>query len=102
MPLSSFSRFYGIESGKAKAGRLDQFADGTVVLPVRNKDYGYISKINLRRDIGRRGWLYVRNPFQALKYGLPLVSYYPPGHGNRSVRDGREFDGNVVQLYCPT
>ncbi len=81
MPLSHFSRFYGIEAGKAKAGRLDQFADGTVVLPVRNKDYGYISKINLRRDIGRRGWLYVRNPFQALKYGLPLVSYYPPDTG---------------------
>lgn len=81
MPLAHFSRFYGVENGRIKAGRLDQFADSTVVLPVRNKDCGYISRIELRRDAGQRGWFIVRNPFEAIKYHLPLVSYYPPDTG---------------------
>jgi len=81
MPLSHFSRFYGVENGRIKAGRLDQFADSTTVLPVRNKDCGYISRIELRRDAGQRGWFIVRNPFEAIKYQLPLVSYYPPDTG---------------------
>ena len=67
IPLSHISRYYGIEDGRIKAGRLDQFADSTVVLPVRNRDYGYISRIELVRDARRRGWLYVRNPLQIIK-----------------------------------
>lgn len=67
IPLSHISRYYGIEGGRIKAGRLEQFADSTVVLPVRNRDYGYISRIELIRDARRRGWLYVRNPLQIIK-----------------------------------
>lgn len=67
IPLSHISRYYGIEDGRIKAGRLDQFADSTVVLPVRNRDYGYISRIELVRDARRRGWLYVRNPLLIIK-----------------------------------
>ena len=78
MPLSHFSRFYGIEDGRIKAGPLELFADSTVVLPVRNKDYGYISRIELGRRPDNHGWIMVRNPFRALKNGLPLISYYPP------------------------
>ena len=96
MPLSHFSRFYGVENGRIKAGRLDQFADSTIVLPVRNRDYGYISRIELRRDAGRRGWYIVRNPFEAIKYQLPLISYYPPETGI----DVYGTDGNLV--YEPT
>lgn len=81
MPLSHFSRFYGVEGGRIKAGRLNQFADSTIVLPVRNRDYGYISRIELRRDKSDRGWFIVRNPFEAIKYQLPLISYYPPDTG---------------------
>lgn len=96
MPLSHFSRFYGVENGRIKAGRLDQFADSTIVLPVRNRDYGYISRIELRRDAGRRGWFIVRNPFEAIKYQLPLISYYPPETGIEVYGT----DGNLV--YEPT
>lgn len=93
MPLSHFNRFYGIEDGRIKAGRLDQFADSTIVLPVRNRDCGYISRIELRRNPKSHGWLYVRNPFRALRYRFPLVSYYPPG--TEIVMYGT--DGDVVE-----
>ena len=81
MPLSRFSRFYGVEGGRIKAGRLNQFADSTIVLPVRNRDYGYISRIELKRDAGQRGWFIVRNPVKAVRYQVPLISYYPPDTG---------------------
>ena len=96
MPLSHFRRFYGVENGRIKAGRLELFADSTVVLPVRNRDYGYISRIELRRDAGRRGWYIVRNPFEAIKYQLPLISYYPPETGIEVYGT----DGSLV--YEPT
>lgn len=125
MPLSHFSRFYGIENGRIKAGRLDQFADSTTVLPVRNRDCGYISKVELNREAKSRGWLYVRNPFQILRERrrmrlelrplvedgsvnpeclkpswireqLPMVTYYPP---ETSVTV-YGIDGNV--LHEPT
>ena len=98
MPLSHFSRFYGIEDGRIKAGRLDQFADSTIVLPVRNKDYGYISRIEFRRDSRQRGWFIVRNPFEAVKYQLPLISYYPPDTGIEVYgTDGELMDEPTVQ-----
>ena len=92
MPLSHFSRFYGIENGRIKSGRLDQFSDSTVVLPVRNKDFGYISKIEFGRKDGNRGWILVRNPFRALKHSLPLISYYPPDTEVKVY----DVDGNIM------
>ena len=116
MPLSHFSRFYGVEDGRIKAGRLDKFADSTLVLPVRNRDFGYISRIELDRAPSNRGWLYVRNPFRILKERrqlrlemyperpapawlrdqLPIVSYYPPDTGVRV------FDVNGNEMEEPT
>jgi len=96
MPLSHFRRFYGIEDGRIKAGRLDQFADSTIVLPVRNKDYGYISRIEFGRRPGNHGRIMARNPFRALRDGLPLVSYYPPD------TDVILFDTKGEMLYEPT
>jgi hypothetical protein len=110
MPLSQFSRFYGVEDGRIKAGSLNLFSDSTTVLPVRNRYYGYISRIEFNRNRNSRGWLYVRNPFQIwkerrqmrreneelvsegkleplfikpshIREQLPIVSYYPPDTG---------------------
>ena len=98
MPLSHFSRFYGVEGGMIKAGRLGLFADSTIVLPVRNRDCGYISRIEIYRHPGSRGWLYVRNPFAALKYHLPLVTYYPPDTGVAVFgRDGNRMAEPTVE-----
>ena len=67
MPLSHFSRFYGIEEGRIKVGRLDQFADSTTVLPVRNKDCGYIGRITVERAGELSNELYFRQPLQVLR-----------------------------------
>ena len=45
IPLSRISRFYGVEDGKIKVGSLSNFRDSTVVVPVRNKNYGKVSGI---------------------------------------------------------
>lgn len=43
--LSNIKQFYGIENGKVKVGNINQFNDTTTVVPVRNKNYGKITKI---------------------------------------------------------
>lgn len=127
MPLSHFSRFYGIERGRIKAGRLDQFDDSTTVLPVRNRDCGYISRFELERDPQSRGWTYIRNPFTILKERrimkreliplveqgeappeclkaswirsqLPIVTYYPPATAVKVfAASGPEIDEPTVR-----
>lgn len=67
MPLSHFSRFYGIENGRIKTGRLDQFSDSTIVLPVRNCDCQYISRIETEEYGGLSKKLYFRPLIQTLK-----------------------------------
>ena len=47
IPLSRISRFYGIEDGKIKVGGIGNFNDSTVVVPVRNKNYGSISHVDI-------------------------------------------------------
>lgn len=49
IPLSKISRFYGVEDGKVKIGGLDNFRDSSVVVPVRNKNYGAISHIDIQK-----------------------------------------------------
>lgn len=127
MPLSHFRRFYGIEGGRIKAATLDVFDDGTIVLPVRNRDYGYIARVEFDRNPKSRGWIYVRNPFQIMKdrrvmrqqmkelvdkgemdpwfmgpknirEQLPIVSYYPPDTGVRLFgTDGEEMQEPTVE-----
>ena len=64
IPLSRFSRFYGVEDGRLKVGRLDQFRDSTTVLPVRNRDHGYISRIEVEEgnNVPFFKRLYVESP----------------------------------------
>lgn len=67
MPLSNFSRFYGIENGHIKAGRLDQFSDSTIVLPVRNSDCQCIGRITAEEYGGLSKKLYFRPLIQTLR-----------------------------------
>lgn len=50
IPLSRISRFYGVEDGKVKVGGIGNFRDSTVVVPVRNKNYGKVSGIAITKD----------------------------------------------------
>lgn len=50
IPLSKISRFYGIEDGKLKIGGLDNFRDSTVVIPVRNRNYGAVADIDIEHS----------------------------------------------------
>lgn len=43
--LSNISQFAGIENGKLKIGRLENFNDTTTIIPVRNKNIGRVTKI---------------------------------------------------------
>ena len=95
-PLSSVTRFYGVEDGRCKAGRLDQFRDSTIVLPVRNPDQGYISAIHVTQELGFWERIYIRPPFEVWKARRELrqelrqleeEGEVPPGSSSRaSVR----------------
>lgn len=64
IPLSRISRFYGVEDGKIKVGSLNCFNDSTVVVPVRNKNFGAIAGIEVN---GHRSWwerLHIYSPRQ--------------------------------------
>ena len=64
IPLSRISRFYGVEDGKIKVGSLNCFKDSTVVVPVRNKNFGAIAGIEVN---GHRSWwerLHIYSPRQ--------------------------------------
>lgn len=50
IPLSRISRFYGVEDGKVKVGSIGSFRDTTVVVPVRNRNYGPVSGISVTRE----------------------------------------------------
>lgn len=48
--LSNISQFYGIENGKLKVGKLNDFNDNTQVIPIRNRNVGKIKKVILKKD----------------------------------------------------
>jgi len=85
IPLSAISRFYGVEDGKVKVGRLDQFKDETIVLPVRNKNHGYISLIVGPEGEERRNKLYFRPLFRTIRARNELK-----GELRGEVREGKE------------
>lgn len=96
IPLSTVTRFYGVEDGKAKVGRLDQFRDSTVVLPVRNPFHGDVAAIQITQELSFWQRIYIRPPFDVLKARRELREQLrkqeaegtmPPGSSSRaSVR----------------
>ncbi len=127
IPLSTITGFYGVEDGKVKTGRLDQFRGSTVVLPVRNPFYGYVAGIQVTQELGFWQRIYIRPPFQVLKARrelrqqllemeqegslppgsssrasvrrqLPIISAYPGGVRVRVIGpDGLPFEEPTIQ-----
>ncbi len=127
IPLSTITGFYGVEDGKVKSGRLDQFRDSTVVLPVRNPFYGYVAGIQVTQELSFWQRIYIRPPFRVLKARrelrqqlremeqegslppgsssrasvrrqLPIVSAYPGGVQVKVIgTDGRPFEEPTIQ-----
>ena len=96
IPLSTVTRFSGVEDGKAKVGRLDQFRDSTVVLPVRNPYCGDIAAIRVTQELSFWQRIYFRSPITVMKERRELrqqlqemeaEGLMPPGSSSRaSVR----------------
>ena len=127
IPLSTVTRFYGVEDGKAKVGRLDQFQDNTVVLPVRNPFFGYVAGIEVIQELSFWQRIYFRPPFTvwkerralrrelqqleakgelppgsssraSVRRQLPIISAYPGGVRVRVIgTDGLPFEEPTVQ-----
>lgn len=127
IPLSSFTRFYGVEDGKVRVGRLDQFRDSTVVLPVRNLFYGDVAGFEVEQELGFWQRIYIRQPFRiwkarrelrqellkleaegmvspgsssraSVRRQLPIVSAYPGGVQVKVIgTDGRPFEEPTIQ-----
>ena len=96
IPLSTITRFYGVEDGKAKVGRLDQFQDSTVVLPVRNPFCGYVAGVEVTQELSFWQRIYIRKPWDIWKarrelrrqlQAMEAEGLMPPGSSSRaSVR----------------
>ena len=127
IPLSAVTRFYGVEDGKVRVGRLDQFRDSTVVLPVRNPFYGYVAGIEVEQELGFWQRIYIRQPFRiwkarrelrrelqkleaegmvspgsssraVVRRQLPIISAYPGGAQVSVIgTDGLPFEEPTVQ-----